>query len=565
VLSRERRLNVDFLDGLAIGLSILHTQFGTAALIAWLVNLGDAIRDRTAMRARRSVSDKLDFRLQRCWLLRRGRIVRAAIDEVREGDRVVVYAGGLIPVDGKVLRGSASVDQRSITGESLPAEKEAGAAVFAGTTVREGELHIEARQVGSDTTVARIVGAVENAPVGETRMQNYAEEFADRLVAPTVVLAGGLYAMSGDAQRLTSMAIVDYGTGIRVAAPTAILACIASGANRGIVFKSGSGIERLAKAAIVVFDKTGTVTRGEPRITRVVSYGRRWPERQIVGFAAAAEQRLRHPVAEALVSHARALGIRLREPAESSFRVGRGVDARIGTKRVQVGNERFLREHGIDLERARADVDELDRRGESRLLVGVDGELAGIITYADEVRPEMPEVLAALHSRGVRKVVMLTGDNDRVARAVSQELGFDFFLADVLPEEKARVVAGLRGEGVVVMVGDGVNDSPALARADVGIAVASGADISRETAGVVLMENNLRRLIDAFDIAEEAMQLIHQDYWIIAALNTLALLLSLPRGVASSGTIAAISNGSAILASLNSIRPVLRASRSSRS
>jgi P-type E1-E2 ATPase len=350
------------------------------------------------------------------------------------------------------------VDQKTITGESLPVEKRRGDVVYAGTALLEGQLYLRATRVGSETTVARLVQMVEQIPIGETRVQNYAEKFADRLAAPCLALSCGLYAFSKDIERFLSMVIIDYGTGIRVAAPTAILASMTQAARQGVLIKSGSHIEKLATADTIVFDKTGTITLGAPRVLDVLSYNARdFPREKIIALAAAAEARLKHPVAHAVMAKAREEGVYIPKRRYAHFRIGLGVEAQINGYHVHVGNERFLQAQGISLRVAQAELPHLNQAGYSRLLLAVDGTLTGLLPYADEIRPEMPSVIRILRNRGIHNLIMLTGDNRTVARAVGLRIGLDRFFSEILPAEKADIVQDLQKRGhVVAMVDDGI-------------------------------------------------------------------------------------------------------------
>lgn len=556
VLRTERRLNVDFLDSLSVLVSLGRGHFFTAAFITWMISLGDWIRDKTASQSKRVISRLLEYETSTAWVIREGKVVRVPAAEISPEETVIVYPGEIIPVDGEIVSGRATVDQKTITGESIPVERCVGEQVFASTVLREGKLSVRATRVGADTTAAQIVGMVDAAPVGETRVQNYAEQFGDRLVAPMLGVSAGLYAISGNLDRLLSMLIIDFGTGIRVAAPTAVLSSIAHAASEGILIKGGRQLENLARADTIVFDKTGTLTHGSPEIRDIFSCEERgFPARKILAFAAAAEARLKHPVSEALVRKAVEEGIEIPERFDSEFQIGLGVQARVNGHCVHVGSHRFFDQQRIRLNGHSERADEFRRCGSSALLVAVDGELKGVIPYADRVRQESKTVVAALHHAGIRNVAMITGDNRSTAESVARQLGIDQCFAETLPSDKAQIVRDLQRRGhVVAMVGDGINDSPALAYADVGIAMKHGADVARETADVVLMEDNLWKLIHALEISRGAMARIGQNYGMIAGLNALAFLLSIPRGVLSPNMAATISNGSAILASLNSLR-----------
>ena len=559
VLRFERRFNVDFLDSVAILVSVGRAQFFTAAFIAWMISLGDWIRDRTAGRSKRALTDLLEFQTTMAWLVQNRKVIRVPSHSVVPGQRVLVYPGEMIPVDGVVVRGRASVDQKTVTGESLPVEREPGDEVFASTILRDGKLTIRAARVGAETTAAQIVQLIESAPVGETRIQNYAEQFGDRLVTPSLLLSGGIYAMSGNLDRLLAMLIVDYGTGIRVAAPTSVLAAMIHAARQGILIKSGRHMERLAELDTIVFDKTGTLTHGSPEVRDVISYDERhFPARKIMALAASAEARLKHPVSQALVAKAEADGIKIPERNDGDFEVGLGVQARINGYFVQIGNERFFTKKQIRFEASSSCILEANRKGWSTLLFAVDGVLKGVIPYADRIRPESRDVVQTLRNNGIKHVVMITGDNGCVGQAVAGQLGIDQCVFEALPSDKAEAIQVLQRDGHVVgMVGDGINDSPALAFADIGISMKHGADVARETADVVLMEDSLWKLVSAIEISRDAIKTIKQNYAIIAVLNTIALAMAIPPGLINPNISALISNGSAVLASLNAIRPVL--------
>ena len=559
VWQRERRLNVDFLDTLAVVASLLQGNPMAGAVVTWLIKLGDWIRDLTAAGSRRAIRELLEFQAKTAHVIRDGVVVSIPSCELAVGDQVVVYPGDMIPVDGEIIAGRALIDQKSITGEGLPVTRGTGEAAFAATVIRDGQLTICASRVGADTTAGQIVRLVESAPIGDTRMQNHAERLADRLVVPELVLATGTAVLSADFNRFLSLVIVDYGTGIRVAAPTAVLASMTRAARAGIVIKSGRHLERLAEIDTVVFDKTGTLTYGTPAVLDVLTYQDHITPRHMLGLAAAAETRLRHPVAEALRSKAKELAANIPECDETQYRLGLGVEGQVNGYYLHVGNERFMRQSEIAVSKAAADRAALDEQGYSCLFIAIDGAMAGLVPYSDEIRPESRSVLERLRVMGVRNSVMLTGDNQVVARAVGRRLGLTRCFADMLPADKAVAIQELQREGnVVAMVGDGINDSPALSYADVGIAMKHGAEVAHESAHVVLMEDSLWKLVKAVEVSRGAVQLIKQNYAIVAGMNTLALALALPGGLISPTMTALISNGSAILATLNGLRPILR-------
>ena len=489
VWRREGRLNVDVLDTLAIVASLIQGSHMAGAIVIWLIKLGDWIRDLTAAGSRRAIGELLEFQIRMAWVIRDNVITSVPASQLAVDDHVVVYPGDVIPVDGEIIDGHAMIDQKTITGEGLPIMRAKGEAVFAATVIRDGQLTVRAIRVGASTTAGQIAQLVESAPIGDTRMQNHAEKFADRLVAPTLGLAVGTAALTADFNRFLSLVIVDYGTGIRVSAPTAVLASMTHAARAGIIIKSGAHMERLAQVDTLIFDKTGTLTHGAPVVLDVISYEHGVTERHLLGLAAAAETQLKHPVAEALRVKAREVGANIPYCEQTQYRIGLGVEGQVNGYYLHVGNERFMRQSDINIRSAESDRAALDEQGHSCIYVAVDGTLAGLIPFTDKIRPESREIIQRLHAMGIRNSVMLTGDNAVVARAVGRRLGLSQQFADMLPADKAEVIQQYQRQGnVVAMVGDGINDSPALSFADVGIAMKHGAEVARETADVVLME-----------------------------------------------------------------------------
>ncbi|NEU96739.1 heavy metal translocating P-type ATPase [Bradyrhizobium uaiense] len=559
VWANESRLNIDVLDTLAISASVVQGNPLAGCIVTWLIKLGDWIRDLTAAGSRRAINELLEFQSKTAWLLRDGEVVSIPAAELQNGDIVVVYPGEMIPVDGEIIDGSATIDQKTITGEGLPVHRGKGEAAFAATVIREGQITLRALRVGTATTAGQIVRLIESAPIGDTRMQNHAERFADRLVTPTLALATGTAMVSGDFNRFLSLVIVDYGTGIRVAAPTSVLSSMTLAARTGMIIKSGGHMEKLAGIDTMVFDKTGTLTHGTPAVIDVISYQRQITPNHLLGLAAAAETKLQHPVAEALRTRARQLAVNIPPCNETTYRLGLGVEGQVNGYYVHVGNQRFMRQSEIAVDASVLDRAALDERGYSSLYIAVDGKLPGLVPYSDEIREESRSVIQRLHALGVKNSIMLTGDNAVVARAVCENLGLTEHFADMLPADKAGVIQELQRQGRrVAMVGDGINDSPALSFADVGIAMKHGAEVTHESADVILMEDSLWKLVKAVEISQGAVSLIKQNYAIVAALNTLALGLALPGGLITPEVTALISNGSAILASFNGIRPILR-------
>ena len=556
VLFRQSRLNVDVLDASATTVLLSQGSFGTAAIMVWLISLGDLLRNFTMQRSLRTIEGLYEGKDIFTWVVRNHRAVRVKVEELRTDEEVIVYPGESIPVDGTVLSGTATVDQRMLTGESLPVVKAPGAQVFAGTVSTEGKIHVRAERVGGETMASRIVQFLLNAPLGETRTLRYEQLFADRIVPYSFLGAGGSLLATASVDMAASLLIVDFGTGIRVAAPTTVLAAMAKAARLRVLIKGGRSLERLAEVDTIVFDKTGTLTTGTPEVVRIVTT-RGQDQDGVLALAAAAEARLTHPVAQAILRAAEARGLTIPEREDSDYRIGLGVRARVQGMEVLVGSARFLTSQGVALPgNGRTGIGRAGT-GISHLYVAVEGNYAGRIDYRDPLRPEAVEVVRALRARGLGEIVMLTGDMEAVARSIARSVGIQRVVAGVFPKEKAEFVRSLQRQGrTVAVVGDGINDSLCLAQADVGIAVHGSSDVARETAHIALLEESLWKIPEALDIAREAITLIRQGWGINFYPNCAAIGLTLLGLTGPIGT-TLISNGAALLATLNGLRPLL--------
>jgi heavy metal translocating P-type ATPase len=555
--ARKGELTVDVLDASAATVLTIQGEIRMALFMVWLINLGDFIRDLTVTKARRAVEEVLAYQASPAWVVRNGETIQVPLEEIVVGDVVVVYPGERIPVDGTVLMGRGTVDQHALTGESLPVEMSEGHHVFASTVVHEGKLYLRAERIGAETEAAKIVRMIEAAPAHETRMQNYAEQWANELVPYSFFGAVASGMLMGGVHASASILIIDYGTGIRIAAPTTVLASMTRALQSGILIKSGRALEQLAGVDAVVLDKTGTLTFGTPEVVHVTLYGCH-SEDKVLSLAAASEQRLTHPVAQAIVQEAVRRNLPIPARTSSEYSIGLGVESVINGDVIHVGCSRYMMQKGIELsDQVMKDLKELDEQAISSVCVAVDGEINGLIAYADPLRPEAADVIQELRDLGVKEIVMLTGDHGGVARRVAEAIGISEYVSEALPADKVSVVKRLQQQGRrVAVIGDGINDSPALANADVGIAVEGGTEVARETAQVVLLNGGLWKLPLAIQLGRDAMKLIRQNWSIISVPNTVALALAIA-GLIGPGASTLLSNGSSILATANALRPLL--------
>ena len=558
-LAVEHRLNIDVLDALALALTALQGSFLAPAITVGLVELGETIRERTARASQREALDLVASVRQFVWIEREGMKERVAVEQLRRGDTVHAYPGDMISVDGRVLEGTALVDEQHLTGESVHVLREPEQRVFASTLVRDGQLSIYAEQVGADTRASQILRIMQDAPVHDTRIENYAAKVADRAVLPTLLLAGAVLALTRDSSRAASILITDFATGVRVSVPTAILSAMTAATRRGVLIRSGRAVEQLGNIDTVVFDKTGTVTLGQPAVTQVICLNPASSETEVAGLAAAAEQRLAHPAAEAVVRYAKEREITALACEEWHYRIGLGVHALIEGKAVLVGSGRFLRGEGVNIEDVRQQHGFLSEEKQSIMYVASDGVVQGAILYSDSLRPESRAVIDALRAFGM-EIHLLTGDDHRIANSVARQLGIPATNthSEAYPEQKAAVVSALRAKGKrVAFVGDGINDSPALAFADVSVSFGGGSDVAREAADVVLMENDLRGLLTAISTARQTMHLIRQNIAIVVGPNAAALAAAVFFRL---GPVMAtvINHGSMVIAGLNGLRPLLQ-------
>jgi len=569
--AKEKRVSVDLLDLAAIGISVGTGKPVTAAFITWLLGIGDLILERTSDRARTAISKLMKLDADIAWRILPGGALgaRRGEEEVEQvsarrlsvGDLIVVEAGGRVAADGVVVRGEASVDEKALTGESIPKDRRAGDRVLAATVVVCGQLVVRVERTGTDTTAAKIVQILEGAGAKPMTLQRDAERVADRLVLPAFGVAAAASLLAWQIDRATSVLITDFGTGIRIAIPTSALTGMTIAARRGVLVKGAQYLERLSRADVIVFDKTGTLTRGEPEITDVAAVGA-MPSREAIAFAAAAEARQVHPIAKAIRQYALQSGIVPpdAELGSESYAIGRGLCARVRGQRVLVGSARLMADYGMDpthSTKSNLAIEAHALSGASSLFVAVDGEITLVIGYADAPRGESRDVVRALKADGRRCVILMSGDARASVLAVARSIGIDQAYAEMLPQDKADHVRSLQRAGkVVAMIGDGINDAPALAVADVGISLDGGTDVALETADVVLLDGGLQKLPDAFLVADDAMRRVRRGLGLVIVPNAAAILLG-ALGLLTPGVAAIVNNGSTVAAALAAALPLL--------
>ncbi len=541
--------------------SLVLRENVVALTVLWLLNIGEYLQDLTLRRTRRAISDLLRGTQDSAWIRltegpEAGTEIQVPIDTLQIGDKVVVHDHVALPVDGEVVDGDAVVDQSAITGETLPVSIVVGARVHAGSVVVRGRLVVQASAVGNQTTIGRIISRVEEAQHDRAPIQTVGENFSRRFVPTSFIVSAITLLLTRDVRRAMTMLLVACPCAVGLATPTAISAAIGNGARRGILIKGGSHLEQAGRVDAIVFDKTGTLTAGRPVVTNIVAMHPDWQPEQILAYAASSEIHSRHPLAEAVIRSTEERRITIPPHEECEVLVGLGMRTWADGRTLLLGSPSLLNGENVTVSPEAAKwVDKLRRQAETPLLLAVDGTLVGLISLRDEVRPEAPEVVKKLRANGVRRIVMLTGDHPEIAEVVAGELGIDEWRAEVLPEDKLQVVRELQSQGHVVgMVGDGINDAPALAAADIGIAMGlAGTDVAVETADVALANDDLNRLLDVGDLGARAVEVIRENYGMSIAVNAAGLLIG--AGGALSPVLAAIlHNASSVAVVANSSR-----------
>ena len=550
----RRRIKVELLDALSIGISACRRDFGTAGTVMFLLEIGELLEDWTRKKSVADLAESLSLHVDRVWLKTPDGDVLTPIGQIKPGDRVVVRAGSIIPLDGVVAEGEVTVNQASLTGESVPVAKRPGGAVYAGTVVEEGECILDVKQASGQGRYDQIVEMIQRSEQMKSATEAKASNLADKLVPYTFVGSLLSLVLTRNVTRALSVLMVDFSCALKLAMPLAVLSAMREAGREHITVKGGKFLEAVAKADTIVFDKTGTLTHACPRVTKIVPFNGK-EETEMLRLAACLEEHFPHSMANAVVEEARCRGLRHEERhAKVEYLVAHGIASSVDGEQVRIGSAHFIFEDEkcVIPEDEQAKFDALSPAF-SQLYLAINGVLSAVICISDPLREEARDVLSALQDLGVKNAVMLTGDSPRTAAAIAEQLGVDDFQAGVLPSDKADYVAALRREGhTVLMVGDGINDSPALSEADAGIAISDGAAIAREIADITIAADSLWELVRLRQLAMALMHRIQNNYRFVIGFNGALIGLGVA-GVLPPATSAMLHNLSTLAVSLHSM------------
>ena len=555
----HRRLEVEVLDALSIGVSVLRGDFSTAGSVMFLLNLGSLLEEWTRKKSLDDLARSMALNVDKVWVRSQGTEVLLPLTKVQPGDEIVVRSGNMVPLDGTVIEGEAMVNQAALTGESMPVRKAKGATVYAGTVVEEGECVFLAKAAGGANRYDKIVAMIEESEKLKSSTENRALELADKLVpwclAGTIVT----YALTRNVTRAISILMVDFSCALKLSMPLAVLSAMRECGTAHITVKGGKYLEALAKADTIVFDKTGTLTRATPQVVDIIPFSNSEKD-DVLRLAACLEEHFPHSMANAVVRAAREQGLSHEEMhSEVEYIVAHGIASRVGGERVVIGSYHFVfeDEHCIVPADEQEKFDRMPAEY-SHLYMAASGQLVGVICIADPLRPEAASVLRQLHKLGIRNAVMMTGDSYRTAEAIARQVGVDQFFAEVLPEDKANFVQKAKAEGhTVVMIGDGINDSPALSAADIGIAINSGAAIAREIADVTIKADSLEELVTLKTIANALQHRVSSNYRFVLSFNSTLIALG-ALGILQPAASAMLHNLSTIGISLRSMTNLIQ-------
>ena len=550
-LRRDMRPNADFLTVTSIVASLMLGNAHSALMILALSDLAELMTSYTIERTRSSIKKMLSADEGEAWkVMPDGKLERRPINQISAGDTVAVHTGEKISVDGKVVSGAAVVDQSSITGEFVPVEKREGDEVFAGTVVKNGNIHVQAAKVGDQTVISRIVGMVEASELKKAPIQRYADKFSNYLVPLNFLLCLSVWLVTKNAQKALKMLVIDYSCGIKLSTATAFSAAINTAVRQGVLIKGGTFIEQMSGANTVLLDKTGTITEGKPRIVSMAVLKDGMTQKDVLSYAMAAEETSTHPLAGAIMRYGRQIGAEPFAHDDVVTEVSRGSKTQAAGKTVRVGNLDYMKENGVNA------VSPLPGdTGAIPNYVGVDDEIVAVLYAMDSPRENVRRAINALRYDGVGDIELLTGDMESQAKTVAEQVGADGYRAQLLPEQKAEAVLKLQVQGNgVVMVGDGINDAPALAYADVGISMGSkSTDIAMETSDVIINRDDPMMIPELRRLARATMRIVHQNFALVIAINSVGLILGAASGISVMMS-ALLHNSSTILVVANSLR-----------
>ena len=552
------KIEVPVLDGTAIGVSVFRGDYSTASSVMFLLGIGEILEEWTHKKSVEDLARSMSLNISKVWLIREGKEELTELTAVNSGDRVVVHMGNVIPFDGDVVAGEAMVNQASLTGESNPVRKIEGGYAYAGTVVEEGEITICVKEVNGSSKYEKIMTMIEDSEKLKSSLEGRAAHLADRLVPYTFAGTGLVWLLTRNTTKALSVLMVDFSCALKLAMPLTVLSAIREASTYDITVKGGKYLEAMAEADTIVFDKTGTLTKAQPTVVDVVSFNGQSSD-ELLRIAACLEEHFPHSMAKAVVEKAVERNLVHEElHSKVEYIVAHGIYSTIEGKEVVIGSHHFVfeDEHAVIPEGKQELFDQLPEQY-SHLYMAIEGKLAAVICIEDPLRKEAPEVIRRLKQCGISKVVMMTGDSDRIASTIAHKVGVDEYYSEVLPEDKAKFVENEKKSGRrVIMIGDGINDSPALSEASVGIAISDGAEIAREIADVTISADDLYEIATLKRLSDAMVRRINKNYHMIVGINTGLILLGVA-GVFQPTMSALLHNTSTILISLKSMENVL--------
>lgn len=554
----KRKIEVPVLDATAIGVSVIRGDFDTAGSVMFLLGVGELLEEWTHKKSVGDLARSMSLNVKKVWLKKDDQEILVNASDIRPGDTVVVHMGNVIPFDGEVSGGEGMVNQASLTGEPLPVRRETGKTVYAGTVLEEGELEILVKAVSGSTRFEKIVTMIEDSEKLKSTLESKAEHLADKLVPYTLLGTGIVGLVTRNVTKALSVLMVDFSCALKLAMPIAVLSAIREAGQHGITVKGGKYLEAVAEADTIVFDKTGTLTKAKPTVKEVVVFGD-YPEDESLRIAACLEEHFPHSMAKAVVDAAKKRKLYHEEMhSKVEYIVAHGISSYIGEKKVVIGSSHFVFEdEGCRIRPKMQERFDTLPSEYSHLYLAIDGELTAVICIEDPLREEAADMVRMLKEEGLKKVVMMTGDSERTAASIARRVGVDEYYSEVLPEDKARFVEKEKEAGKkVIMIGDGINDSPALSAADAGIAISDGAEIAREIADITIAADDLRVIVTLKKLANAMMKRIQCNYRGIVGINSGLIALGVG-GVIQPTTSALLHNTSTLAISLKSMQDLL--------